>query len=75
MAPAPLEVSPHAALRLKERRISRTEVRRCIALGETTRIDISGRFIAELPLARRTLLVVYLKVRGGYLLITAYWKD
>ena len=75
MAPARLEIPQHAALRLRQRRISRQMIRRCIARGQLLGIDVNGRSIAALAVGKRTLVVVYIAEKHGFLAVTAYWKD
>lgn len=75
MSPSRLEISDHAAGRLRERQISRQAVRNCLAQGTLVGLDIGGRLVRTLTVGRRTLVVVYLEVKGGALVVTAYWRD
>lgn len=74
MTPFRLEVSDHAAQRLRQRGITREAIRRNIALGQLAGLDVNGRLVKEYWVRRRCLVVVYLEMRGGALVITAYWK-
>ena len=74
MSPARLEISAHAAERLRERVITRSELRQCLAKGELSGLDLRGRFVNEIKIAKRILVVVYLQAKAGYIVITAYWK-
>lgn len=75
MTPFRLDVSDHAAYRLRERGITREGVRRCIAKGDRTSLDVNGRLVKEIRLKRKILVVVYIELKDGALVITAYWKD
>jgi Domain of unknown function (DUF4258) len=75
MAPFRLDISEHAAHRLKERGITREVIRRCISAGERTSLDVNGRLVKQLLFKDKILTVVYLELKGGALVITAYWKD
>ena len=74
MSPARLEISDHAKLRLKQRDITRQKVRECLAKGKVTGVDLRGRRISEYTTGQKSLVVIYLEVKGGYLIVTAYWK-
>lgn len=74
MTPFRLEVSDHAALRLSQRGISRQIIRQCVATGILENLDVGGRLVKALRIRQRILVVVYLEVRGGALVVTAYWK-
>lgn len=74
MAPAHLDISTHAAERLRERLITRNQVRICLAKGRLCGVDVRGRYVKEVRIERRVLVVVYLQVKAGYLVITAYWR-
>lgn len=75
MSPAHLEISEHAAERLRERVITRSQVRLCLAKGELTGLDLRGRFVREIKITKRILVVVYLQAKAGYIVITAYWRS
>ncbi|MCX6105044.1 MAG: DUF4258 domain-containing protein [Proteobacteria bacterium] len=75
MSPAHLEISEHAAERLRERVITRSQVRQCLAKGELTGLDLRGRFVREIKITKRILVVVYLQAKAGYIVITAYWRS
>ena len=74
MSPAKLEISDHAQDRLRQRRITRQQVRDALAGGEPIGVDLRGRRMVRKKIRGRYLIVVYLTVIGGFLLITAYWK-
>jgi len=74
MSPSRLEVPDHAGERLKQRAITRKQVRDCIHLGSLTGTDLKGRLVSQKRFGNRLLVVVYLEVIGGHLIITAYWK-
>ena len=71
MSPARLEISAHAQERLRERVITRSELRQCLAKGVLTGLDLRGRFVKEIKIAKRILVVVYLQAKAGYIVITA----
>jgi hypothetical protein len=73
MSPFLVEISEHAATRLKQRVITRAQVRKCLASG-TKKLDLNGRKTKIQKFGNKTLEVIYLDVSGGYLVITAYWK-
>jgi hypothetical protein len=75
MSPAHLEISEHAAERLRERVITRSQVRQCLAKGDLIGLDLRGRFVKEIKITRRILVVVYLQAKAGYIVITAYWRS
>ena len=76
MTPFRLEVSDHAADRIHQRGITRQLIRQCIATGTLETLDVGGRLVKTLRVQRRTLIVVYLDIRGGgALVVTAYWKE
>lgn len=74
MAPSRLEVPPHAMDRLKLRKVTRRQIRECLHKGNLVSTDGNGRRINEKKFGKQTLTVVYLLVRHGYMVITAYWK-
>jgi hypothetical protein len=74
MAPSRLEISDHAEERLKQRGITRQQVRNCLNLGATVGIDLRGRKICQKRIGSRLLIVIYIEVVGGQCVITAYWK-
>lgn len=75
MSPARLELSDHAALRMKVRQITRMQIRRCVAIGRMVAIDVNGRAVKECRIRNRVLVVVYIEVTGGALIVTAFWRD
>jgi hypothetical protein len=75
MSPFRLEISDHAAARFRERGITRQLVRACIAYGDVGSVDLSGRLVCEWSVRRKILVVVYIEVKGGVLVVTAYWKE
>jgi len=74
MAPSRLEISDHAQDRIKQRGITRQQVRNCLNLGKITGIDLRGRKICQKRIGSRLLIVVYIEVVGGQLVVTACWK-
>lgn len=74
MSPAKLELSDHAKERLKQRRITRQQVRDALASGEFLGVDLRGRRMVGKKVRGRILIVVYITAAGGFLVITAYWK-
>jgi hypothetical protein len=74
MSPSRLEVPRHAMDRLKLRKVTRRQIRECLHKGILVSTDGSGRRINEKNFGRQTLTVVYLVVREGHMVITAYWK-
>ncbi len=74
MAPFNLEISDHAALRLKERRVTREQVRRCLAKGTLTAVDTNGRSIKRFAFKKRVLEVIYVERQLGFVIVTAYWR-
>lgn len=75
MSPFKLEISDHAAQRIKQRVITRALVRRCVVSGQIVGFDIRGRVIREMSFGKRKLVVVYLEIKLGALVVTAYWKE
>lgn len=59
---------------LRQRGITRSQVRRCLARGRVIGLDIGGRRIKRLSVNGKTLEVIYLEVAGGYLVVTAYFR-
>ncbi len=74
MTPSRLEVPDHAQERLKQRQITRQQVRDCLYKGFLIGTDLKGRRTNQKTIGKRTLIVVYLEVLGGHVVITAYWK-
>ncbi len=74
MSPSRLEVPDHAQERLKQRRITRQQVRDCLSQGLLIGTDLRGRRINQKTIGKRILIVVYLEMLGGHVVITAYWK-
>ncbi len=74
MAPSRLEVPDHAQERLKQRGITRVQVRACLYEGTLVGADLNGRRINQKRIGKRLLVVVYLQVVGGHIVVTAYWK-
>ena len=75
MSPFKLEISDHAAQRLKQRLITRDLVRQCVIKGQLVGFDIRGRVIREFLVGRRRLVVIYIEITLGVLVVTAYWRD
>ena len=73
MSPFILDISPHAVERLKQRKISRSLVRKTIVLGQLVSVQSNGRNIRQLKVRGRTLEVIYLNCSGGFILVTCYW--
>jgi hypothetical protein len=73
MSPFLLQISEHARLRLKQRAITRSQVRKCLSSGEK-KLDLNGRKMKHQKIGAKFLEVIYLEIAGGYLVITAYWK-
>jgi len=74
MTPSKLELSDHAADRLKLRQITRKQVRDCIYSGTLSGTDLKGRRVKRKKFGKRLLEVVYIEILAGYLVITAYWR-
>ena len=74
MSPFKIEFSPHAQERLKQRRITRRQVRICLTQGALVGIDIRGRRIKNLDFSGKTLEVIYLDSGKETLIVTSYWK-
>ena len=70
-----LELSPHAAERIKQRRSTRAQLRSCLAKGKNYGVDLSGRRVRRIRFGSRVLEVVYLEGTKGYLVVTAYWRN
>ena len=75
MSPFVLELSDHAKLRLKQRAITRNQVRLCLTHGTQKSFDIRGRRVRIIKIRSRILEVIYLEISGGYLIVTAYWMN
>ncbi len=73
MAPFRLEVSEHAAFRLKQRSITREQVRACVASGNVIGYDVRGRTISQIHFNGDYLVVIYVPIPLGALVVTAYW--
>ena len=50
-------------------------IRDCLAKGEARSVDVNGRLVRSLPIGKRVLVVIYIEIRGGALVVTAYWRD
>ena len=74
MSPARLDISKHAKERLKQRGITRQRVREAMAKGQIISLDYRDRKLAEHSVGQKTLVVIYLEIKGGYLIVTAFWK-
>ena len=74
MTPFRLELSEHAAARLKQRLITREHVRKCVAKGNILGFDLRGRVVCQARIGRDDLVVVYIEIPQGVLVVTAYWK-
>ena len=74
MSPVFVRISEHAASRMKQRGITRRQVRRCLTRGKAVGVDITGRRIKRIRVNHDVLEVIYLEVAGGYLVVTAYVK-
>ena len=74
MTPFRLEISEHAALRLKQRLITREQVRTCVAKGSVLGFDLHGRHICQARVDGDDLIVIYIEIPQGVLVVTAYWK-
>ena len=74
MTPFRLEISEHAALRLKQRLITREQVRTCVAKGSVLGFDLRGRQICQARIDGDDLIVVCIEIPQGVLVVTAYWK-
>ena len=74
MSPFRIEFSSHAQQRLKERTITRQQIRQCLTDGVLMGLDIRGRKVKNVLLSKRLLEVIYLETKNGTLIVTAYWK-
>ena len=74
MTPFRLELSDHAAARLKQRLITREQVRSCVAKETVLGFDLRGRVLCQARIDREDLVVVYIEIPQGVLVVTAYWK-
>ncbi len=74
MSPFRIDFSQNAQDRLKQRRITRKDVRRCLIDGMICGVDIRGRKIKRLGFSKRVLEVVYLETANTIVIVTAYWK-
>ncbi|HLB58799.1 MAG TPA: DUF4258 domain-containing protein [Bdellovibrionota bacterium] len=75
MTPFFLEISRHAKERIKQRRITRKKIRDCIIHGDLLNIDYRERRTRALKFGAKTLEVIYLEIKMGYLVVTAYWRQ
>ena len=73
MSPFRIEFSPHASQRLKQRAVTRREVRTCITQGDLIRLDLNGRKVNHFRFLKRILEVIYIDEKDGVTVITAYW--
>ncbi len=67
-------LSDHAKQRIKERRITRSQIRICLLQGFITHLDINGRKTKNLKFGNKTLEVIFLEQAHRAIIITAYWK-
>ena len=74
MTPLRLDLSEHAAARLKQRLITREQVRNCVAKGNILGFDLRGRVVCQARIGRDDLVVVYIEIPQRVLVVTAYWK-
>lgn len=77
MTPKRVEYDPHAARRMRLRRITRQDVRTILAVGvwspETTRPGAEQRFSKRAYLGNREAMVVYLENAERLYVITVEW--
>lgn len=70
-----VEYSEHALERMKERRITRQQVTKCLFDGGLAGFDLRGRRMMQVKINGRVLLVIYVDLDGGGKhVITTYWK-
>lgn len=74
MSPFKIEYSLHATERLKERGITRQQIRLTLTHGRLAGIDLRGRKIKTLDFSKRKLEVVYIEDMSQIVVVTAYWK-
>ena len=75
MSPFALDLSEHARIRIKERRISRSQIRTCIAKERSVGSQPGGRQLKRIKFGKRALEVIYLSKQDGVVVITAYWRN
>lgn len=69
-----IEISEHAATRLKKRQITRQLTRYCLVNGTLVSLDQSGRKVKACRIKDKLLEAVFIDEKDGVLLITAYWR-
>lgn len=70
-----MEISGHATARIKQRRITRSQIRNCLVKGQVYGVDLGGRKIKRVKFGKRVLEVIYIEKSRGYLIVTAYWRN
>jgi len=65
--------SDHVVLRIKQRSLSRRQIRSTIKKPESTSPSFKGRHIAKKCFGSRVLEVIYKPTDDGIVVITAYW--
>ncbi|MGK5088131.1 DUF4258 domain-containing protein [Bdellovibrionota bacterium FG-2] len=73
MSPFALVVDKHAMERFQLRGIIRQKIRRTIIQGELIDFQQNGRKSRRLRFGSRTLEVIYVDMKLGYAVVTAYW--
>jgi hypothetical protein len=73
MSPFILVVDKHALERFRLRGITRQKIRRTIVQGELIDFQSNGRKTRRLKFGPRILEVVYVDLKLGYTVVTAYW--
>jgi hypothetical protein len=65
----------HAKQRISERRIAINALENCVRLPDTLRHSFGGRCVARKRWKKRRIEVVYKKMQGRMVIITAYWVE
>jgi hypothetical protein len=73
MSPFVLIVDKHALDRFQLRGITRQKIRSAIVKGELVEFQTNGRKVRRLNIGKRLLEVVYVNLKLGYAVVTAYW--
>lgn len=69
-----IHFSGHALIRIKERKITRSQVKLCLKKGLHKGLDVSSRNLTQMRFGGRILEVVSVNFENEIVVVTAYWK-
>ena len=75
MAPFRLELTAHAKFRMKQRSITRQQIRSALSIPDERILQEGELMIVRKQFTHSTLRVVYIPVKLGYKVVTAYWEN